>query len=237
MAMFDYDPQAPDFFVLVEFPREAAPPDGDWCRFEVPASLLTRSSPVFASMVDTVWRESCERRLTVTAFRSEDFLAFLQCLALTDMRAEFGDFALTPACVRQVMPLASYYQVEPLKDFVIASVQQALDSTRSDRVELAADLVVAIEESLPEIEHVPWGPEILGALTMRMLSISTGKLTSSQSTSHTIRTDVRYRDNEGTRVLSRRTLQRCIESLCLGINTKLTLDNIARIYNVNHEMD
>jgi len=233
--MFEHTPLEPDFFVLVEFPREASPP-APACRFEVPASLLTRNSPVFASMLDTVWRGAHESRLTVTAFSSEDFLVFLQCLALAAMRREFGDFALTPACVRQIMPLASYYQVDSLKDFVIGSVQQALASQRADRVELAADLVVAIEESLPEIEHVPWDDEVLGALAMRMLDVSTAKQPRSERSSrHGLQTVVRYRTNEATRILTRGTLQRCIESLCLGITHSLLLENETRLVHVSTE--
>jgi hypothetical protein len=233
MAMFEHNPAEPDFFVLVEFPDEAAP---EICRLEVPASMLTRCSPVFASMVDTVWRESHERRLTVTAFKSEDFLVFLQCLALTDMRREFGDFAVTPACVRQVMPLASYYQVESLKDFVVASVQQALASTREDRVELAADLVIAIEESLPEIEHTPWSNEVLGALTMRMLEVSSKQYPGSDRSCHqSLRTVVQFRPNNASHALTRETLQRCIKSLCIGINTTLLLSEATRITCVSTE--
>ena len=233
--MFEHKPLEPDFFVLVEFPREANPP-APGCRFEVPASLLIRNSPVFASMLDTVWRDTHESRLTVTAFGSEDFLVFLQCLALTGMRREFGDFALTPACVRQIMPLASYYQVDPLKDFVIASVQQTLASPRADRLDLAADLVVAIEESLPEVEHVPWDEEVLAALAMRMLDVSASQQPRSErSTRHGLHTVVRYRTNEATRILTRGTLQRCIESLCLGITHSLLLENETRLVHVSTE--
>jgi hypothetical protein len=54
-----------------------------------------------------------------------------------------------PGLAGRVLPVAFYYQIEPVIAFITASVSRLLASNLPDRVDQATDLVLAIEEGLP----------------------------------------------------------------------------------------
>ena len=236
-SMFQFQPDLlgfSDFLVRVEFPREPGV-GGSFTRLELPASLLTQHSPVFASMVDGVWRESHERLVTVLAFTCGDFEAFLRCLALvlaaspqdSDDDEPEAEAWIGPALARRVLPIASYYQVEPLIAFIVASVARRLASGLPDRVDQATDLVLAIEESLPDIEHPHWDPEVLARLNARMIHLIEPSLRLHEhDTGETFfQTTIAYRPNDCLARLTPRTLRLCVLNLCMDLHQTLTVTN------------
>jgi len=237
--MFEYQPDQRgfhDFLVRVHFPREETP-NCHAPRFEVQASLLTEHSPVFASMVDGPWRESHDRTLLVVAFSSQDFGGFLRCLAM--LQAATLDLLLvpTPDLVRSVLPIANYYQVDALRDFFVESVRRTIASPRRDRYEAAADLALSVESALPASDPVLWEPGILTCINSRLFEVRGYKLAPQPGTD-IVRNEIHVgpRESDLLQHLTRSTLQRCLENLCLRLEQTLTISGTSsRNYRLGQE--
>jgi len=132
---------------------------------QVPTGLLTSSSPIFATMLEQGWRESHERCIPVENFCLDDFRVFLDCLyALAN--ETFG-MSITvidkPKLLRQVLPIAHYYQVDDMKKTIFESVLLPESLQKKSVVEVA-ELVLAVESSLPEEEVPDWPTAVLQGL-------------------------------------------------------------------------
>lgn len=212
-----------DFLVRIQFPREEAQKGRPPC-FEVQASLLVESSPVFASMVDGPWSESHDRTLLVVVFSSSDFERFLRCLALHRAVASDVSFTPSPELIRAVLPIANYYQVEALRDLFVASVQHTLASTREDRYQAAAELAFAVESALPASDQIHWDLPVLTCINSCLFEVHGSQLTLPPG-SDTARNELSIASCKPDllRQLTRPTLQRCIETLCLRVEQSLTI--------------
>lgn len=238
--MFAYEPEQlgfSDFLVQIEFPREPLASDSH-TRFEVPASLLTRHSPVFASMVEGAWRESFERRVTVLQFLSHDFGAFLRCMALAAVPEELAEVWGTPLMARMVLPIAAYYQVEPVIRFFEASVGRILKSGVPDCAGRAADLALSIEESMPCGEKFEWDKEVLAAISARLIRIhrrgawdpKTRVRPSAHGGGTRLTTCITYaEDNDCIDRMTPHTLRRCLETLHVDLEHRLNIAYTADI--------
>lgn len=223
--MFQHQPDQlgfDDFLVRVEFPRE---PDSS--NLELPVSILTQHSPVFASMVEGVWRESHERLVTVVAFLARDFEACLRCLALILASQDQDDVTvwIGASLATRVLPVAFYYQIEPVIAFITGSVTRLLASNLPDRVDQATDLVLAIEEGLPDTEHPPWPIEILARINARMIHVLEPSFRLEEVATGEIfyQTTIAHKGNDCLDRLTPRTLRLCILNLSMDLHQTLRL--------------
>jgi len=133
---------------------------------QVPANLLTSSSPIFAIMLGQDWRESNERCIHVQKFDFEDFRVFVDCLfalANATVLPKIGILLDNPKLLRQVLPIAHYYQVNVLKETIFETVLLPGTLQKISVVEVT-ELVLAVESSLPEEEVPDWPMAVLQAL-------------------------------------------------------------------------
>jgi len=147
--------------------------------FHVAVALLQKASPVFASMLEEgAWRESgAERIHLASGFHPDAFGAFLDFLVLLEMSLLQGsqDTILNLVCsaqtLRQVLPIAHYYQAGRLKDLIMCTVLSEKRLVAMPVLD-ASDLVFAVEASLPE-EAVPdWPASVAHILLRRVLKWS-----------------------------------------------------------------
>ena len=147
--------------------------------FHVAVALLQKASPVFASMLEEgAWRESgAERIHLASGFHPDAFGAFLDFLVLLEMSLLQGsqDAVLNVVCsaqtLRQVLPIAHYYQAGRLKDSIMCTVLSEKRLVAMPVLD-ASDLVFAVEASLPE-EAVPdWPASVAHILLRRVLKWS-----------------------------------------------------------------
>lgn len=225
--MFEFQPEHGfvDCLVRIEFPSEAV--DGEPPRrFEVQASLLSQHSVVFASMVDGPWKEAHGRVLSVVTFSSDDFACFLRCLALMQAASDSVEVVPTPELALAVIPIATYYQVYPLQDFFVASVRRVLRSPRTDRLDAAVDLALAVERALACTDPVEWDRDVIAGINARLFQLSECSITPEASGGRVCnKIAVRFGNSQCLEYLSRTTLKSCIESLSLHVEQAIHVVN------------
>lgn len=136
-------------------------------KIHVPAKLLTSASPVFASTLERGWKEAKDRKITVQGFECDDFLVFLDCLfamANETILPKLAAVLDNPRLLRQVLPIAHYYQVDSLKKIILESVRS--QSLQDKSVIEATELVLAVESSLPEEEVPDWPISVIQGLNL-----------------------------------------------------------------------
>ena len=135
----------------------------------VPCCLLTRSSPMFASMLGQGWRETNERCLRVQKFSRDDFSVFLDCLyALANATVPLIRFHAAldnPQLLRKILPIAHYYQVDDLKKVIFNTVLRP-ESLQDKPIVEFTELVTAVESSLPEEEIPEWPMAVLQGMNV-----------------------------------------------------------------------
>ena len=87
--------------------------------------------------------------------------------------------------------------------------------------------MLAIEESLPDIEHPHWDPEVLARLNARMIHLIEPSLRLHEhDTGETFfQTTIAYRPNDCLARLTPRTLRLCVLNLCMDLHQTLTVTN------------
>jgi hypothetical protein len=190
--------------------------------FHVSRELRRRSSPVFASMLDGPWKESAEQTITIDSFSVVAFKEFLNCLLIIDNETACAGDPFKPNVIRKVLPIASCYQIDALKNKIISTVKKLVEDCKTKPVtdhnfKVAADSLFAVEASLPESEVPDWPEATLRQLFMLMVDFefsddrgfAHGYITSDIKVSATIF----YKPNGGLTDLSKKTLMKCVESI------------------------
>jgi hypothetical protein len=201
--------------------------------FHMPTELLRATSPVFAAMLDGPWRESGAAAITIDTFPPDAFRDFLNCLLiLNNDTARAGDpLIFNPSVIRRVLPIAHYYQVEALKQQIISSVEKVLqDCQNSKETEpqfvAAANVMFAVEASLPEADIPDWNPKTLRQLILLMLQLSNryyGRNQPKLDSSIVVTGVISYRETHDLRLkdLSKKTLVKCLQSMNVEVQHTL----------------
>ena len=171
--------------IVVNTNDSSASDDEQGREFVVAAEMLKQSSPVFASMLEEkTWKESSTERIHLTnGFHPDDFRVFLESLALIQplsgapinevTQHELAVFACrTPKFLRQVLPIAHYYQAALLKEAIFSSVLSEKSLCKMKPVD-ATELVFTTEASLPEEEVPEWPVRVLKLLLDGVLKRTT----------------------------------------------------------------
>lgn len=152
---------------------------GETSEFYVSTALLRSASPVFASILDGPWKESEEKAITIQNFEPESFRVFLDCLQhLANKTARSGDALIfTPSVIREVLPIAHFFQVDILKQQNIFTVTEIMEQCQDSEVKDprftdAADLLYAVEANMPETEIPDWSEKTLQQIVRLMLNCS-----------------------------------------------------------------
>ena len=212
--------------------------DCDAQEFFVPSQLLTNASPVFATQLNGLWKEE-RSTILISHFQPADVSVFLDCLQLeANKTARRGDvLVFSPDVIRQILPIAQFYQTDGLKQMVIATVHGLVSSgileatsataemRKSDkeaRLNRAAEMVLAIEEIIQDTEPITWPTEIYHVLTARMISTRDVTPWYPAQKSH-VKTLVSYNRTEDVLArLSLQTLRKCIQNFSLHANTEVS---------------
>ena len=178
-------PEAVADEIVVYADGSCASDDEQGREFVVAAELLKQSSPVFASMLEeNTWKESGAERIHLShGFHPDDFRVFLESLAVIQPLSgapinEVPQHELavltcrTPRFLRQVLPIAHYYQAALLKEAIFSSVL-AEKSLCEMKPEDATELVFTTEASLPEDEVPDWPVSVLKLVLGRVLKSTT----------------------------------------------------------------
>ena len=178
-------PEAVADEIVVDADGSCASDDEQGREFVVAAELLKQSSPVFASMLEeNTWKESGAERIHLShGFHPDDFRVFLESLAVIQPLSgapinEVPQHELavltcrTPRFLRQVLPIAHYYQAALLKEAIFSSVL-AEKSLCEMKPEDATELVFTTEASLPEDEVPDWPVSVLKLVLGRVLKSTT----------------------------------------------------------------
>ena len=178
-------PEAVADEIVVDANGSSASDDEQGGEFVVAAELLKQSSPVFASMLEeNTWKESGAERIHLShGFHPDDFRVFLESLAVIQPLSgapinEVPQHELavltcrTPRFLRQVLPIAHYYQAAFLKEAIFSSVL-AEKSLCEMKPEDATELVFTTEASLPEDEVPDWPVSVLKLVLGRVLKSTT----------------------------------------------------------------
>lgn len=174
-AKLTVDTDGTDTYSIEDTNADADAPDTSTPQVErtqnihIPASLLKSASPIFASMLEKGWKESTERCIRIQDFHRDDFCVFLDCLyafanatLLPKIEAVLFD---NPKLLRQVLPIVHYYEVDAIKKAIFDKVL-CPESLLNKPVVEVANLVLAVEASLPE-EAVPdWPTAVLHGLNL-----------------------------------------------------------------------
>lgn len=100
---------------------------------------------------DGEWKESTEQSICIYHFKPDGFRKFLDCLAHASNDTSRCGVILVfnSAVVREVLPVAQFYQADNLKRIIIATVSSLLKSTISDKESLIKRLQIWFSRSRP----------------------------------------------------------------------------------------
>jgi hypothetical protein len=201
--------------------------------FYFPTALLRGASPVFASMLDGPWKESEVKAIAINSFQPDAFRAFLDSLLhLANDTARSGDLQFfSPDVIRKVLPIAQYYQVDVLKQQIISTVLKGMQQCQNSKVTeplfvTMANSLFAIEANIPEAEIPDWPEATLQQVVLFGVQHSVtdnGRQSwdKVEDTSFESKVTIKYKANGGFKDLSKKTLQRCFESLSLKVTQTL----------------
>ena len=201
-------------------------------KFVVLSNVLRSASPVFASILDGEWQESTADYVCVRNFKPDDFGVFLDCLShAANQTARSGDILVfNPILLRRILPIADYFQADGLKKLIMSTVLVLLKSSIPDEdyvLNMAADMVLAIESSLPETELPAWPVKLLQKISSRIIVVSDESGVQQKKGEMTVHTRVSYqKESSVLKDLSHKTLMSCLQSFSLRVTTVFREENV-----------
>ena len=157
--------------VYADAPNTSTPQVERTQNIRISASLLKGASPIFTSMLEQGWKESTEGCIRIQEFHRDDFCVFLDCLnalgnatllQVTKIEEVLFD---KPKLLRQVLPIVHYYEVDAMKKAIFDKVLRP-ESLLNKTVVEVANLVLAVEASLPDEEVPDWPTAVLHGLNL-----------------------------------------------------------------------